>query len=297
MQQVVAYLGPGGTFTEVAARHFFTGQTARFDPYPNISNVLDAVSEGRAEYGVVPIENSIEGTVTMTMDWLIHQVDLTLKAELTLPISQQLISASRREFHEIKKVYSHPQAVAQCRMFLHQHLPHAEIEYTSSTAAAVQSMMEQPEQPWAAIGTRLARSLYRAEFLGEDIQDHDHNQTRFVMVGTADAPLLQRTQEDKAKSTYAIRLNSDYPGALHRVLSAFASRQLNLTKIESRPTKKELGSYYFILDVERDCQDERLASAIAEIEKLGCDVRWFGSYPVYQDQPVTTSVPQGKGAR
>ncbi|TCP54611.1 prephenate dehydratase [Tumebacillus sp. BK434] len=295
MQQIVAYLGPAGTFTEVAAHHFFAGQTARFDPYPAISTVLDAVSEGRADYAVVPIENSIEGSVTMTMDWLIHQVDLTLKAELTLPIAQQLVSAARRELPDIKKVYSHPQAVAQCRLFLHQHLPHAEIEYTSSTAAAVKSMMSQPDQPWAAIGTRLARTLYRAEFLREDIQDHDHNQTRFVLVGTADMPLLRLPQAEQPKTTYVIRLQSDYPGALHRVLSAFASRQLNLTKIESRPTKNELGSYYFILDVERYASDEELAAAVAEIERLGCAVRCFGSYPAYRQE--ATQVPVKKGAR
>lgn len=275
-------MGPRGTFTEEAARFFWAGQEAvEFVPCASIPQVLDAVHDGRVDHAVVPVENSIEGSVTMTMDWLIHQVNLKWQAELTLPITQQLLVAPHKSLHEIRKVYSHPQAIAQCRLFLHEHLPHAEIECTASTGDAVKRVMSAPDQPWAAIGPRFAGTLYHANELRSDIQDHENNSTRFVLVGTCPIPYMRTQTDTKIKTTYVIELPSDYPGALHQVLATFAWRSINLTKIESRPTKKRLGSYLFILDVERHREDVLLACAVTEIEALGCEVHCFGSYPAY----------------
>lgn len=281
MEQHVAFLGPHGTFSEAAARHLMADQKVELIPYPTIPHVLDAVHQGQAAHAVVPLENSIGGAVTLTMDWLIHQVDLTILAELTLPISQQLLGVSGRGLHEIKRVYSHPQAIEQCRSFLQKRLPHVEIIYTDSTAEAVRHVMSQPEEPWAAIGTRLAQSIYKCEWLHRDIQDHDHNETRFVLVGKPAAVPIPLRKAAKAKSTFVVTLPADYPGALHQVLSAFAARRLNLTRIESSPTKKGLGSYFFILDVERPSEDAVMDEALSELEALGCGVQGLGTYPVY----------------
>jgi prephenate dehydratase len=290
----VAFLGPRGTFTEVAASGFFAEVDVEFVPFASIAQVLDAVQEGLADHAVVPLENSIEGSVTMTMDWLIHQVDLKLQAELTLPIAQHLFAATRKELQEIRKIFSHPQAISQCRLFLHEHLPNAELEYTASTADAVKRVTSEPDQQWAAIGPDVAGSLYQAERLQSNIQDHENNSTRFVLVGKTTLPALKVSSVAKYKTTLVVELPSDFPGALHQVLAAFAWRGINLTKIESRPTKKRLGSYLFILDVERDQEDVLLTGAVAEIEALGCDVHSFGSYPVYLHQEIKNSSEKGE---
>ncbi len=258
-------------------------------PFTSIPNALNAVEDKKVDHAVVPLENSIEGSVTMTMDWLIHHVSLKLQAELTLPIAQQLLAGSRKELQDVRTILSHPQAISQCRTFLHEHMPHAEIEFTPSTAEAVKRVTSDPDKPWAAIGPSFARSIYRAELLRSDIQDHESNRTRFVLVGATDLPQLHAPNAIAIKTTLVIELASDYPGALYQVLAAFAWRSINMTKIESRPTKKRLGSYHFILDVERKIDDVLLTGAIAEVEALGCDVQCFGSYPAYVHQVVNTT--------
>jgi prephenate dehydratase len=278
MERRVAFLGPNGTFTEEVARFFFADKVVTFIPFPSISDALDSVQEGKVDYAVVPIENSIEGSVNLTMDWLIHQVDLTIRAELAYPISQHLMSAQNWEFNQIKKVLSHPQAIAQCRMFLHEYLSHAEIEYTKSTAEGVKVVSEHPNEPWVAIGPSICESIYSVHFLREFIQDHSNNYTRFILVGSE----IELVASEQAKSTILVTLPEDFPGALYQVLAAFAWRKINLARIESRPTKKGLGSYHFIIDIEQQLGDTvLLPGAIAEIEALGCQVRQLGAYPSY----------------
>jgi len=287
MEKKLAFLGPHGTFTEQAARAFPREQPFSLVPYPNIIEILNEVNRGQVDYGVVPMENSIEGTVNMTLDWLIHEVDLPILAELALPITQNLLVAKRDQplpLSEITRVLSHPQAIAQSHNFLREHLPQATIEYTNSTALAAQMVSEHPEEPWAAVGTGLNVEIYPLEFAREQIQDFSNNFTRFVLVGREP---LDMPSSDREKTTILVNLPEDFPGALYQVLAAFAWRKINLSRIESRPTKKALGSYYFVIDIEQKMDDVLLPGAFAEIEAIGCQVRQLGTYPFYM--PKTNS--------
>ncbi|MFP3389162.1 prephenate dehydratase [Brevibacillus sp. SIMBA_040] len=281
MEKKLAFLGPRGTFTEEAARALTVGQKLTHVPYPGIIEVLNAVAKEEVAFGVVPMENSIEGTVNSTLDWLIHEVDLPILAELALPITQNLLVAKREEplpFSEITRVLSHPQAIAQSHNFLRENLPNAGIEYVNSTALAAQMVSENPQEPWAAVGTRLNVEIYPLEFAKEQIQDYSNNYTRFVLVGREP---LDMPASQKEKTTILVTLPEDFPGALYQVLAAFAWRKINLSRIESRPTKKALGNYYFVIDIEQKMDDVLLPGAFAEIEAIGCQVRQLGTYPFY----------------
>ena len=233
------------------------------------------------QLAVMPMENSIEGSVNATLDWLIHEVELPIIAELALPISQHLLVAKRDAklpLHSITKVLSHPHAVAQCHTFLQANLPHAEIEYTNSTALAAQMVSAQHDQPWAAIAPRLSANVYPLMFAEESIQDYANNYTKFVLVSKQAVAMPDSETE---KTTILVTLPEDFPGALYQVLAAFAWRKINLSRIESRPTKKGLGSYLFVIDIEQRMDDVLLPGAFAEVEALGCQLRQLGTYPFY----------------
>jgi prephenate dehydratase len=287
MERKVGFLGPLGTFTEEAAHFFFTKESTQFVPFSSIPEVLDAVNEEKISFGVVPLENSIEGTVNLTMDWLIHQVDLPIRGELAYPIEQQLVAAKAMELSAVKKVLSHPQAIAQCHHFLSKYMAQADIEYTSSTAQAVKTVSQHPGEPWAAIGTHLSASIYPVQYLRESVQDHSNNYTRFILVSKDNSPLEQQT--DKEKTSVLVTLPADFPGALYQVLAAFAWRKINLSKLESRPTKKALGNYHFIIDVEQKMDEVLLPGAFAEIEAIGCQVRFLGSYPYFIKKEIAST--------
>ncbi|TCS83549.1 prephenate dehydratase [Tepidibacillus fermentans] len=281
MSKKIAFLGPHGTFTEEAAHSIFENDQVQYISFGSIPDVLDAVAMKKVDYAVVPLENSIEGSVNLTLDWIIHEMELPILAELVLPIAQHLFVSTAQSsisLSQIQRIYSHPQAIAQCRRFIHNHLTHAEIIYTNSTAEAAETVSENPEKPWAAIGTRLAKELYSLTFLKESIEDYKDNYTRFIVVG--ENPLqLRSTQTPSYRTMILVTLPKDYPGALYQVLAAFAWRKINLSRIESRPTKKGLGNYYFIIDIEQKMDDVLLPGAFAEIEALGCQIRILGSYP------------------
>src|SRR5690606_22685306 len=284
MKKTVAYLGPAGTFTHEATRAFFPADDVKLAGYPSIPDVWDAVDAGQCDYGVVPVENAIEGSVVLTLDWLNHQVDVLIVGELVYPIAQCLLVhplQAERNAGEWTRVVSHPQAVAQCRLYLRKHLPGAEVSFAESTAEAARQVKSRPDKAWMAIGTRTAGELYGLHVLEEDVQDHPNNFTRFIAVGKKPLPDGHR-EPDLHKTSLLVTLPSAYPGALHQVLSAFAWRQLNLCRIESRPTKKGLGSYHFFIDVEKDWDPVLMAGAVAEIEALGCHVRRLGSFPCYR---------------
>lgn len=278
----IAYLGPEGTVSEESARYFFQRhENCEFVPYRLISDVLMATKKGETDYSVVPIENTIEGSVSLHLDWLIHKVDLPIYAEWVYPSVQNLIGYPERkqgESLDVKRIYSHPVAIAQCRDFLDQHLPDVAFENVSSTAEGVKIVAAHPGEPWAAIGTKLAAGKFGLTVLQENITDHQNNYTRFLLVGSAP---LELNPSSMQKTSIVVTLPEDYPGALHQVLSAFAWRKLNLSRIESRPTKQKLGSYYFVIDIEESMESVLLQSALAEIEALGCQVRLLGSYPSY----------------
>lgn len=275
---------PKGTVSDEAVRHLFQGEDVDFVYCKMISDVFQSTARGETDWSAIPIENTIDGSVSLHMDWLVHEVDLPIQAEWVFPSIQNLIGR-RNELADvgdhwdperITKVMSHPVAMAQCLQFLRANLPHAELETLSSTSEAVRMVKQNPGAGWAAIGTKLAAQDYELDVLEEGVTDHDNNFTRFLLVGHApfDRPLAPHR-----KTSILITLPEDYPGALHQVLSAFAWRRINLSKIESRPTKKKLGNYYFYIDIEMSLDSVLLPAAIAEIEAIGCQVRLLGSYP------------------
>jgi prephenate dehydratase len=288
----IAYLGPKGTFTEEALHVLsqrFSLEKGKQDiqliPKLTIPDCLTSCWKNEVDYAMVPMENSIEGSVNMTLDWLIHQVDLPIQAELTLPIKQYALTHPNQEslaLKDIEIIYSHPHAIAQCHAFIRENCPSSELEYMKSTAEAVEWVAKHPEQKWLAIGTKLAAEINNLSVKVAGIEDHSNNFTRFVLVGKDLVKKLIHYDEDQTyKTTLLVNLPEDYSGALHQVLSAFAWRKLNLTRIESRPTKKGLGSYFFFVDIEQKIDEVLLPGAISEIEALGCQVRFLGSYPCF----------------
>lgn len=286
MIETVAYLGPVGTFTQEATRLLFSNPRTELIPYPTIPDVLVSVKQGVSDYGVVPVENAIEGSVNSTMDWLIHHIDRPIVGELTYPITQCLMvhpnQASRSSDH-YEQILSHPQAIAQCQLFIREKYPKAKLVYTDSTAKAAQMLREHPQAPWLAIGTEQAAKNHQLHVLQEEIQDHENNYTRFIAIGNRPFPSTKKSTH--YKSSLQITLPEDYPGALHQVLATFAWRKINLTRIESRPTKTGLGNYFFIIDAEISADHVLMKGALAEIEALGCSVRLLGSYPCYRKEP------------
>ena len=272
----VAFLGPEGTFTEEAllasASH---GDLAPF-PYPSIQDVLIAVAEGDAELGLVPIENSLEGSVVLTLDLLSSGFDeLEIVREITHPIRHQLIARRELQLEEITKIVSIPIAYGQCRTFIREHLADVEHEATDSTAEAVRRI-SRVDRPWVAIGTRLAADLYECAVVRDDIEDSLDNRTRFAFVARAAAP---QDLDASYKTSIVCGIAADQPGALLLILSEFAHRFVNLTKIESRPSKQGLGQYIFFLDLEGRRSDPPIDQAL---KCLACKLPWvkvLGSYP------------------
>jgi len=278
----IGYLGPKATFTEAAVAALFPSEPR--EPYTTIPDCIDAVAAGEIEAAVVPLENALEGSVNLTLDYLIHEQPLPIIGEIVVPIEQHLLVHPYYAPHwrEIKEVYSHSHAIAQCRKFLHTVLKGAKQVPTTSTSAAAKFVSEHPHLPVAAIANRLAASEYGLTIVQENIHDYDYNHTRFIVVSRNGQPLSPDSPLYAGdKTTVVVMLPQDQPGALHQVLSAFAWRRLNLTKIESRPAKTGLGNYFFIIDIDAPMDDVLIPGAIAEIEALGCTVQLLGSYPYY----------------
>ncbi|WP_314501044.1 prephenate dehydratase, partial [uncultured Streptococcus sp.] len=233
------------------------------------------------DYSVVPVENSIEGSVHETLDYLFHQADIQAVAEIVQPIKQQLLVTDLEK--PIEKIFSHPQAIAQGKKYIRQHYPQAAIEVTASTAYAARFVAEHPEKNFAAIAPRTAAAEYGLKVAASDIQEMEENYTRFWILGH-EVPKLQLTKTGD-KQTLALTLPDNLPGALYKALSTFAWRGIDLTKIESRPLKTALGEYFFIIDI--DNEQKKLADfAYQELTSLGITYKIFGSYSVFliQDQ-------------
>ncbi|RJX41406.1 prephenate dehydratase [Paenibacillus pinisoli] len=278
---------PAGSVSDEAAKHLFAGEDRMEWKYHRlIADVFNSTVNGISDYSVIPIENTIEGSVSLHMDWLVHEVDLPMQAEWVYPSIQNLISrrselqndAGELDFSRIKKVISHPVAMAQCLQYLREHMPNVETEHVSSTAEAVRIVRDHPGEGIAAIGTRIAAANNGLDLLATEITDHDNNYTRFMLVGTE--PYTAR-KSDRIKTSILVTLPEDYPGALHQVLSAFAWRRINLSRIESRPTKKKLGNYYFYIEIEMSLDSVLLPAALEEIEAIGCSIRVLGCYPSF----------------
>ncbi|WP_270164625.1 prephenate dehydratase [Paenibacillus sp. SYP-B4298] len=277
---------PQGSTSDEAAQYLFGETEVDYRYYKPIADVFLSTAGGKTDYSVIPIENTIEGSVSLHVDWLVHEVELPIQAEWVYPSLQNLIG-HRSELQgadgslvgeRIVKVLSHPVALAQCSQFLRTFLPHVELEQVSSTVEAVRLVKDNPGAGWAAIGTRSGARLHELDIVRESVTDHSNNYTRFLLVGSK--PFEARSS-DKRKTSILVSLNEDYPGALHQVLSAFSWRRINLSKIESRPTKKRLGNYYFYIDIEMPVEAVLLQSAFSEIEAIGHQIRILGSYPSF----------------
>ncbi len=276
MPKRIAYLGPAGTFTEEAALVY--DESAQLIPFPSVPAVAVAVDSGMAEEGVVAIENSIEGSVTDTLDLLIHESGVLIKKELVLPIEHQLLVKPGTEASEVKVIFSHPQALAQCRHFIERCFPKAEVVAALSTAAAVEEMMA-CEHPAAAIGTRRATQLYGTETLAHSIQDQASNVTRFVVLAPMD-----HTPTGCDKTSLCFSFAEDRPGVLCEVLQEFAQRNINLAKVESRPSKESLGKYIFLVDLEGHREDPAVSEALARVREKTALFKILGSYPRYAEK-------------
>jgi prephenate dehydratase len=268
-----AYLGPRGTFTESALRTIASSQDA-LTPYSNVTAALDAVRQGKADRALVPIENSVEGVVARTLDELAIGEPLVIYGEVTLPVIFAMMVLPGKEKSEIKKIATHPHAEAQCRMYIAQHHPDAEIIVTSSTAAAAQSLVNSEFD--AAIASPIAAELHHLTIVAENIGDNEGAVTRFVLVGKPGS-VPPATGHDR--TSLAAFIGADHAGALLEVLTEFSVRGVNLTFIQSRPTGRELGHYHFIIDAEGHIQEERVGDALTGLRRICEDVRYLGSYP------------------
>lgn len=283
MTETIGYLGPHGSFTEMAAHAVFVDKALQ--AYETIPDCMDAVDEQQIDYAVVPVENAIEGSVNLTIDYLFYEKNLSIVGEVVLPIRQHLMVHPNHEgrWWEVETVYSHPQAIAQSHHFLRSTLTHAETSFMNSTAMAAEWVKDHPDEKAAAIGNSLAAETYGLVIGEHNVHDYQHNDTRFVVISRQAEPLAAGAQTPYVsdKTTLTVTLPHNHSGALHQVLSAFAWRHLNMSKIESRPTKTGLGHYYFIIDLAAQMDDVMIPGVKKELEALGCKVAIVGSYPCY----------------
>ena len=271
MARTLAFLGPSGTYTEEAALLY--DPSAELRPYPNISAVGQAVATNETEQGVAPIENSIEGSVNFTLDLLISENSLFISYEIVIPIEHYLMGQPGTQLKDVQVVYSHPQALAQCRDYLERNFTNAVRSASLSTAQAVGDAMSS-DAPAAAIAPRRSAALYNAEILASGIQDVAANATRFVVLSQSDH---EPTGNDKTSLFFTFA--EDLPGQLYAVMGEFARREINLAKIESRPTKQSLGQYVFFIDCDGHREDPLMREAIEAITGKVSLLRVLGSYP------------------
>lgn len=264
----VAFLGPKATFTHLASLQHF-GLSAELVPQKSIPAVFEEVEKGRALYGVVPVENSTEGMVSHTLDMFMES-DLKIDAEVLLEVSHDLLSRTGR-LEDIKKVYSHPQAIAQCRTWLDENLPGIPTVDVASTALAAQIVSE--DYTAAAIASEFAASMYDLKVVRERIEDQVNNFTRFLVIGKK---MAEKGGDDKTSLMFSVK---DEPGILYRMLEPFAQRGVNLSKIESRPLKKKAWEYIFFLDLTGHISDPVVADAVQELKGYCQFVKILGSYP------------------
>ncbi len=274
MTKRIAYLGPAGTFTEAAA--ILYDPDAELTPLASIAAVAAAVDSDSVDEGVVPIENSLEGSVTDTLDLLIHDSTLSIRRELVMPIEHCLLVKPGVTADMIESIHSHTQALGQCRRHVERRFPNAQLVAALSTAAAVEDMMAGPESA-AAIGTVRAAELYGAETLARGIQDSAVNFTRFVVLAHRDHP---PTGNDKTSLCFSF--SDDRAGILYSVLGQFATRNINLAKVESRPNKESLGRYVFLVDLDGHRQDAVVKEALDRIAAQVSLLKVFGSYPRFE---------------
>jgi len=277
----IGYLGPKGTFSKLAVDAAFNGDDKV--AFKTIPGCIDAVASGDVDIGVVPIENAIEGTVHLTIDYLVHQMRLPIAAEVVVPIQQNLLVHPNfsGEMDDIQEIHSHQHAIAQCQQYIHQHLSEASIYYTDSTGSAA-ALVSENESNVAAIANTTAAKEYGLRVFEGNIHDYPNNHTRFIVLAKDEEKIKIDHTPSLERTTLLITLPEDRAGVLHQVLSAFAWRKMNLSKIESRPMKTGLGNYFFIIDVDEPYDDALFPGVQGELQALDCKVNVLGTYPVYQ---------------
>ena len=267
----ISYLGPEGSYTEQATLINYSKE--KLFPMPTIPAVIESVQDDITDTGVVPIENSIEGSVTFTLDSLIHDFNVYINGEIMLNISHSLITNKINTLDNIKKIYSHPQALAQCRIYLSEKLPQADLIPSSSTSAAFSDLLNNPENSAAIAHARNAKK-HNLHIIEENIQDELNNITRFAILSKNKT---NPTQNDKTSFCFDFK-DSDKPGQLINVMRQFSDNNINITKIESRPSKKQLGKYIFWMDIEGHVNDNNLNTIFQKIKTITNTLKIIGSY-------------------
>jgi prephenate dehydratase len=288
----VAFFGPSGTFTEEALLTQPDLASGSLRAYGTIPEVLAAVERGEREVGVVPLENSIEGSVSVTLDTLAFDSTILVQREVDLPISMGLFAKPGTSLRDVRTVFSYPHAIAQCREWLSKKLPDASAKAANSTAEAAQRVARSKRGDLAAIGNALAAQRYGLRTLAAEIEDHPDNETRFVVVGRG---IPAPSGHDKTSIVCFQR--HDQPGSLLGILQEFAARSINLTKLESRPTKKTLGDYCFFIDFEGHIADELIADCLRTLAAKQARVKYLGSYPVAGQEAHVHRTAAGKAWR
>ena len=291
----IAYLGPRGTFSEQALRSERDLGICELVEMTTIAGAMRAAMAGAVDYAFVPIENSIEGSVSSTIDELIFGEELFIQREVVIDIHIDLMVLPGVEMREIKEVVSHPHALAQVRQFLAVNLPDAMTNVTNSTSDAARLVRESGRRDLAAVAPSLTAEMYSLLVLAKSVEDQLANETRFVLVGS------HRIQKPTGNDRTAVVCfqRSDRPGSLHEILGAFSAREVNLTRIESRPTKMALGDYCFVIEVEGHVSDPEVSDALREIYRGLSGIRFLGSYPVSRstaDEPTAKEDPDRPSA-
>lgn len=279
----VAYLGPPGTFSEEAALKWVAGEAEQAGLYPqsHIPEILSCVASGEAQLGVIPVENSIEGTVNAALDSITENQELFVVGEIILPVEQHLVMDKKYPLETLNSlcfVYSHPQALAQCGKYLRERLPKCKLRQTASTAEAAQFVASRKNKHVAGICSSFAARRYGLEIIEADIHQFTNNKTRFLVI--AKKPFENTQYQGEGKTSLVFSLAEDRPGGLYLVLKDFAEANINLTKIESRPSKQELGRYLFFLDCQGWAWEQELGRVIAELKLKTSFSRVLGTYPM-----------------
>lgn len=276
----IAFLGPQASFTQLATTQLFPNE--ELIPQANILDCFIAVENGSVDKAVVPLENSIEGTVSMTLDYLYKTPSIKIEGEAVMPIAHHLMIHPDNTMQDIEKIYSHPQALAQSFHFLDTHYKSIQRQDFSSTAAAAQFVSENPKNTIAAVANQFAANLYGLKIIHRNIQDFEQNHTRFIIISKEMSSYSNTHLEVLGeKSGLLITLPEDHAGGLHQVLSVFAWRKMNLSKIESRTLKTGLGNYFFFINVAGVWHPILHQNAIQELESIHATVDFLGNYKEY----------------
>ncbi|MBO6201325.1 MAG: prephenate dehydratase [Chryseobacterium sp.] len=276
----IAFLGPEASFTQLTATQLFPND--ELIPKSNILDCFLAVQNNEVDKAVVPLENSIEGTVSMTLDYLYQTPEIKIEAEAVMPIAHHLMIHPGQENQDsIEKIYSHPQALAQSFHSLNKNYPDVPKQEFASTAAAAKRVSENPERKIAAVANKFAAELYGLKILNENIHDVEENHTRFIIISKTENSYENHLENIGKKTAMLITLPQDHAGGLHQVLSVFAWRNMNLSKIESRTLKTKLGNYFFFVTVVGGWDNVLYINSVDELKAIGADVKFLGNYKEY----------------